>query len=91
MTVELPGGRILPVGEGIGATQLACWVKSPTRAAGSLSTNTVDEPCAMIPGPAGTHEGSKHGFDMSVARAAAILSYFTVGEPGGMIASGRAG
>jgi hypothetical protein len=31
------------------------------------------------------------GFDMSVARAAAILSYFTVVEHGGMIASGRAG
>ena len=34
MTVGQPGGIIWPVGEGIGATQEACCVMSPTRAAG---------------------------------------------------------
>ena len=91
MTVGLPGGMILPTGEGIGATHVACWVRSPTRAAGRLLTMTELEPLAMIPGPAGTHDGSMQILDMSDTRAAAMLLYFTLGDPGGMIASGRAG
>lgn len=54
---------IFPVGDGIGATHDACAVMSPARAAGSLSMNTVIEPMAIIPGPAGTHDGSMHGCD----------------------------
>jgi hypothetical protein len=44
MTVGHPGGRILPVGLGMGATQLGCIVGSPTRAAGILPISTVAEP-----------------------------------------------
>ncbi len=44
-----------------------------------------------MPGPAGTHPGSEHGLDMSVMRAAAIWSNFTVGEHGGMRSNGKAG
>jgi len=80
----------LPTGEGMGATHDAWLVMSPTRAAGSLPMSTVAEPFMMIPGPAGTHEGSKHGVVMSVTRAAGILPIRTVGMPL-MMVSGNAG
>ncbi len=60
---------MLPVGEGIGATQLACAVMSPARAAGILPTNTVVDALVMMPGPAGTHGISVQGLVMSVDRA----------------------
>ncbi len=50
-TVGQQGGRIFPVGLGIGATQLGWAVISPMRAAGMLPMSTVKEPSAMIPAP----------------------------------------
>ncbi len=70
MTVGQPGGMISPVGLGIGATQAACSVMSPTRAAGRPQIVTVADPFEMMPGPPGTHPGSMHGLVMSVTRAA---------------------
>ena len=53
-TVGQPGGKMEPVGAGMGATQPGCDVISPTRAAGIFSINTVADPCAIMPGPLGT-------------------------------------
>jgi hypothetical protein len=64
------GGRIFPVGIGIGATHDAWAVMSPALAAGMLPINTVADPSEIIPGPAGTQEGSEHGAVVSVNRAA---------------------
>lgn len=61
MTVGQPGGRILPVGPGMGATQAGCKVMSPTRAAGRPPIITVAEPFPIMPGPPGTQPGSVHG------------------------------
>lgn len=82
---------ILPVGDGIGATQLACAVMSPALAAGNLEIMTVTEPFAIIPGPAGTHGTSVQILVISVARAAGILPISTVGAHGDKIGSGNAG
>ncbi len=60
-TVGQPGGRILPVGAGMGATQALCKVMSPTRAAGMPPINTVAEPMATTPGPPGAQQPSKQG------------------------------
>src|SRR5262249_33763076 len=49
-----PGGRILPVGDGTGATQPLCITRSPTRATGLLHAITVAEPIITTPGPFGT-------------------------------------
>ena len=76
-----PGGRILPVGPGIGATQLACAVISPTLAAGRLPSRTVAEPNATIPGPAGTHGGVVQGVVVLVNVAAGRFPISTVGVP----------
>jgi len=81
----------LPVGDGIGATQVAKATKSSFRAAGRLLIITVADPLAISPGPAGTQLGSMHGLDISETRAAPLLLIFTVGEHGGMIFSGIAG
>jgi hypothetical protein len=89
-TLGHPGGRIFPVGIGIGATQLACMVMSPTRAAGSEPINTFVEPICTIPGPAGTQPGSMHGMVMSVMRAAGKLPIRTFGCPL-IIANGNGG
>lgn len=80
----------MPVGLGMGATQVAWLVMSPTRAAGRLQINTVGDPFAMMPGPPGTQPGSMHGVVMSVTRAAGRLPMSTVGAPLMMI-KGRAG
>jgi hypothetical protein len=81
ITVGQPGGKIFPVGEGMGATQLACKVKSPTRAAGILPIRTVADPLEIIPGPAGTQPASKQGVVMSVTRAAGIFPIRQLGCP----------
>lgn len=60
---------ILPVGEGMGATQLKCAVMSPMRAAGIFSTITVADPFTIIPGPAGTQGTMLQGMVLSVMRA----------------------
>jgi hypothetical protein len=89
-TVGAPGGIIVPVGLGIGATQAACVVMSPTRAAGMFAMRTVGEPCVIRPGPPGTHPGRRHGVVVSVIRAAGWFEISTVGAPE-IIASGKAG
>lgn len=80
----------MPVGIGIGATQLVCKVMSPIRAAGRLPIITVVEATLIIPGPEGTQVGSEQGLVVSVDRAAAAPPINTVGSPL-MIASGNAG
>ena len=91
MTVTQHGGRIVPVGDGIGATQLACAVMSPARAAGILEIITVADPLLISPGPAGTQGINVQIFVMSVRRAAGILPISTVGAQGDRIGSGSAG
>jgi hypothetical protein len=81
---------MLPVGLGIGATQVAWFVMSPTRAAGILPIRTVIDPFMMMPGPAGTHVGSMHGAVISVTRAAGAPPIKTFGCPL-IMARGRAG
>jgi len=70
MTVGHPGGRILPTGEGIGATQAECIVISLTRAAGSPPIITVDDPFTTVPGPPGTQPGKRQGVVVLVTVAA---------------------
>ena len=89
-TVGQPGDWILPVGDGIGATQPACIDASPTRAAAIPQIFTVPEPAEMIPGPLGTQLANMQIIVMSPTRAAGILPIMTVGAPK-MIASGTAG
>lgn len=81
---------ILPVGLGMGATQLVCAVISPRRAAGILPIITVPEPMEIIPGPAGTQPGNRQGIVVSVKRAAGIPPIITVNSPL-IIASGNPG
>lgn len=64
---------------------------SPIRAAAIIEIITVADPLEIMPGPFGTQLGKLQGSDMSVTRAAAILSINTVGAPGGIMASGSAG
>jgi hypothetical protein len=59
MTVGQQGGITLPVGDGIGATQVVCAVRSLARAAGIPAIITVAEPIEMTPGPAGTQLASE--------------------------------
>ena len=80
-TLIAHGGMTFPVGLGIGATQLACAVISPARAAGILPIKVLNDPLAMIPGPAGTHPGNVQGPDMSDTRAAGLFPIRTVGQP----------
>ena len=61
---------IFPTGEGMGATQLGCVVRSPRRAAGMAWMMTVADALRTMPGPAGTQGTSVHGLVLSVIRAA---------------------
>jgi hypothetical protein len=90
ITVTAPGGRILPVGLGIGATQLGCVVISLMRAAGMPPIITVIDVMVIIPGPAGTQGTIIQGAVMSKRRAAGIPPRRTVGCPV-IIASGMGG
>ena len=56
-----PGGRIVPFGPGMGATQLECMVVSLTLPAGIPPTITVDEPIITVPGAHGTQPPVRHG------------------------------
>lgn len=71
----------MPVGLGIGATQVGCRLISLTRAAGMLPTNTVIEPRPITPGPAGTQGTIEQGAVISRERAAGIPPRRTVGCP----------
>src|SRR4051794_24372165 len=90
ITVGQPGGRTLPVGIGMTATQVACAVMSPTRAAGRPPINTVIEPSDTMPGPAGTQPASMQGAVVLVTVAAGWPPIRTVGTPL-MMASGIGG
>src|SRR5947209_8437721 len=91
MTVGEPGGRILPVGLGIGATHAANDTMSPTRAAGRFPIITVMEPFSTTPGPPGTHGGTRHGWVMLPTTAAGRLLISTVGTVLAMIGNGIGG
>src|SRR3954463_696625 len=91
MTVGEQGGMILPVGEGMGATQEAKATMSPARAAGRLPISTVADPLEITPGPPGTQLGSMHGPLMLVATAAGMLLISTVGTVALMMVSGIGG
>lgn len=71
----------MPVGEGIGATQVACEVMSLTRAAGSPPIMTFDEPMVTVPGPPGTQLAKVHGVVVLVTVAAGCLPINTVAIP----------
>ena len=91
MTVGAPGGRILPVGLGIGATHDANATSSPTRAAGLPPIITVADPFETIPGPPGTHGGTMHGPVMLPTVAAGRLPIMTVGTHSDRIGNGIGG
>ena len=82
----------MPVGDGMGATQAGCAVRSDTRAAGRPPIKTVPDALLISPGPAGTHGGGPvQGIVWSVARAAGMFPIRTVGWPGLSSANGTAG
>lgn len=89
-TLGQQGGMILPVGLGIGATQVGWEVRSPARAAGWPPIRTVKDPLAITPGPAGVQGTNVQGLVTSVTRAAGLDPINTFGCPL-TIGSGRAG
>ena len=91
MTVGAPGGRILPVGLGIGATHDEKATMSPTRAAGLLPIITVAEPMATVPGPPGMHGGIVHGPVILPTVAAGRLPIITVGTQFNRMGNGIGG
>src|SRR5262252_1452971 len=91
MTVGEQGGRILPVGLGIGATQDAKLTRSPMRAAGRPPIMTEVEPIAITPGPPGTQGGTRHGPVMLPTTAAGRLLINTVGTVLARIGNGIGG
>ncbi len=90
MTVGQPGGRILPTGAGMGATQEGCAVISFTRAAGMPPISTLEEPMTTLAGPPGTQPGKVQGVVVLVTLAAGMPPIKTFGAPV-MIVTGRAG
>lgn len=91
ITFKEQGGMILPVGEGIGATQEGKLTMSPSRAAGKPPVNTDDEPIATMPGPAGTQLGIMQGMVWLVTIAAGRLLIKTVATTAVMIGIGIGG
>jgi hypothetical protein len=90
MTVGQPGGRIVPFGPGMGATQLECMVMSPTLAAGIPPIMTVAEPLITVPGPPGTQPAVMQGPVVLPSRAAGWPPISTLNAPV-IIGSGRPG
>jgi len=84
ITLIEQGGRILPVGLGIGATQEENATRSPIRAAGRPPMSTVNEPMETTPGPAGTQGTSKQGMVMLVTTAAGRALTMTFGTQAAM-------
>ncbi len=64
---------------------------SLTRTAGFFVIMTVAEPRAIMPGPPGTQPGSIHGRVWSPMMHAGIFPIMTVGAPGPIMVSGKAG
>ena len=91
ITLGEQGGIILPVGLGIGATQLGQFTMSPNLAAGNLPVNTLDEPTATIPGAPGIQLGRRQGTVWLVTTAAGRELISTVGMVAIMIAMGIGG
>ena len=81
----------LPTGDGIGATHVVCEVISLVRAIGFLHAITLVEPIAIMPGPAGIHDGNIQGKELSMTTAAGILPTITVAAPGPVMDNGKAG
>jgi hypothetical protein len=74
------GGMILPVGLGMGPTQLGQVTISPRRADGFPLTITDDEPTETNPGAAGGHGAIKQGTVMLMTVAAGKLLIITLGD-----------
>lgn len=91
MTVGEHGGRIFPVGEGMGAMQDRKATMSPALAAGRPLMITVADPLAIMPGPPGTQDGSMHGLVIEVTTAAGRLLIITVGTHCISMSSGSGG
>lgn len=91
MTVGQQGGMILPVGDGMGATQPVQATMSPRRAAGREQIKTVLEPFATMPGPFGTQVGRVQIFVILVTTAASRFPIFTVGMVAEMMGCGIGG
>ena len=91
MTVGQPGGMILPVGLGIGATHPAHDTMSPTRAAGRPLMITDVLPFATMPGPLGTHGGMVQTLVIDVTVAASRFWILMVGCVALMIGCGIGG
>lgn len=85
------GGMILPVGQGIGPTQVAKLTRSPSRAAILPPVNTVADPIAMMPGPPGIQLGIVQGLVWLVTTAAGRLLMKTVGTVMSTIGCGIGG
>jgi len=82
---------ILPVGLGIGATQLGNDIMSLARAAGIPPIITVVDPIATIPGAPGTQVGIRHGPVWLPTTAAGMLLIITVGAVFSRIGKGIGG
>ena len=85
MTFIEQGGMILPVGQGMGPTQVSKRTMSPNRAAGIPPVKTDIEPLMMVPGPPGTQLGMIQGRVLLDTTAAGRLLISTVGTIAGMI------
>jgi hypothetical protein len=75
----------------MGATQDVKLTMSPTRAAGLPPIMTVVEPMAIVPGPPGTHGGTRHGCVIDPTTAAGRLPISTVGTQLPTIGNGMGG
>ncbi len=82
---------ILPVGQGIGPTQVGKLTISPSRAAGFPPVITVTDPITTIPGPPGTQLGIVQGLVWLVTTAAGRLLMMTVGTVMSSIGCGIGG
>ena len=79
ITLGEQGGMILPVGQGMGPTQVGQLTMSPNLAAGNLPVKTEEDPFTIIPGPPGTQPGMMQGKVWLVTTAAGRLLISTVG------------
>jgi hypothetical protein len=91
MTSTEHGGIILPVGLGIGATQLGQVTISPIRADGLPLIMTVEDPTATKPGAAGGQGAITQGTVIDVTVAAGRLLMITLGETTFTIGNGIGG
>ena len=81
----------MPVGQGMGPTQLGKLTKSPSLAAGRPPVKTVADPFTIMPGPPGTQLGIIQGRVWLVTTAAIRELIKTVGIVATMIGIGIGG